>query len=78
MANKRKTKKNFEIHLNQLYADLYTQEQALDNFLYLANRSRVNCTTSNGINAAFANHTLGTLLRKYDPIAFNVQYNEWK
>lgn len=74
----KRTKKAFEAHLNELYADAYSQQQALDNFIYLANNSRHKSTTSERINEAYANRTLGSLLRAYDPIAFNVAFNDWK
>lgn len=74
----KKNKKNYETHLNELYADAYSQEQAHDQFRYLANRTRGNYTTSTNIINAYANHTLGSLLRRYDPIAFNSGFNDWK
>ena len=74
----KKTKKSHEQYLNELYADMFSQEQAHDEFRYLCNKSRGNYTTSSNIINAYANHTLGSLLRKYDPVAFNSSFNEWK
>lgn len=74
----KRTKKAFEAHLNELYADAYSQQQALDNFIYLASPHRDKSTTYPRIIAAYNNHTLGSLLRTYDPTAFNVAFNDWK
>ena len=60
-----------EKHLNAIYADSYSQSEALDNFIYLTNKARAKRTTEANIIKHFVNHELGTLLRKYDPIAFN-------
>jgi hypothetical protein len=68
---KHKTLAAKERHLNQLYADIFSQEQAVEHFIYLTNKSRGNYTTEANIRKHHTNHTLGTLLRKYDPIAFN-------
>lgn len=74
----KKTKKVYEAHLNAAYADAYSLYEAIDNFEYMCNRSRSRATTTNAIHVAHTNHTLGTLLRKYDPIAFNVGFREWE
>jgi len=72
------TKKNHEKYLNELYADMYSEEQAQDEFAYLTNRSRGKYTTRNAISVAHANHELGSLLRKFDPIAFECSFNDKK
>lgn len=65
-----------EQYLNELYADNYSESQAMDSFVYLANKSRGKHTTEAAIRNAYHNHTLGTLLRKYDPVAFNVSKSD--
>ena len=66
------TQKAKEKHLNALYADIYSEQEAMDNFIYLTNKNRSGGhTTEKNIRTCFYNHTLGSLLRKYDPIAFN-------
>jgi hypothetical protein len=70
----KKTKAAFEKHLNELYADIYSFSQAHDQFSHFKNGK----ITEREIYQAYNNHSLGTLLRKCDPVAFNVGFNEWK
>lgn len=73
----KKTKKAYEQHLNASYANAYSLGEALENFSYLSSKKGLK-TTSNRIQTAHNNHTLGSLLRKLDPIAFNTGFNDWK
>lgn len=60
-----------ERHLNQLYADCYSEEQAVEQFIYLTNKSRIGGhTTEKHIRHCHRNHMLGSLLRRLDPQAF--------
>lgn len=74
---KNKTKSDYEKHLNDLYADSFGMEQAIEQFIYLTSDKRGERTTKSNIISCYVNHQLGTLLRRYDPIAFNVGFNEW-
>jgi len=67
------TLKQKEAHLNALYKDAFSEDQAVDNFIYLTNKSRGKHTTEANIRNCAVNGTLGTLLRKLDPIAFNCE-----
>lgn len=69
MTNKSKTE--YERYLNQLYADIYGWGEVEENF------SHYKCTKAT-LLSAYHNHTLGTLQRKHDPIAFNVGFGEWE
>lgn len=69
----KKTHKNFEAHLNELYADAFSESQAWDNFQHWK-KGKIK---REEITTAVENHELGTLMRKYDPIAFHTAYNEW-
>lgn len=66
-----KTAKQKEEYLNALYFDIYSEEQAVESFIYLTNKSRGKATTENNIRNHYKRRELGTLLRKFDPIAFN-------
>lgn len=58
-------------HLNELYTDMFTEEQAVENFIYLTVKGRAGGrTTVNHIRNCHRNRSLGNLLKKYDPIAF--------
>lgn len=70
------TSKAHEAYLNGLYADVYSIEDAAEQFAYMANPSRGKHTTIAAIRSAAANSRLGTLLRKYDIIAFNVSKSD--
>lgn len=75
---KNKTKKEYERHLNDVYSETcYDYVTALDVFDYITVRSRGTHTTRENIIKHYNNQKLGSLLRKYDPIAFNVGFNEW-
>ncbi len=65
---KSKNKKEHEQYLNEVLTECYTPEQAVDNFIYLSNEATV--------REHYHQRTLGTLLRRKDPIAFQVSYKE--
>jgi hypothetical protein len=70
-------KKQFEKHLNESYADNYTEEQLYDDLVYLTVKGRTGGSISqNRLRLAIVNHCAGTILRKYDPIAFQCAYND--
>ena len=73
----KKTLKNYEIYLNEYHAEHYSTETLNDNFGYLTNKNRDKHVSGKGLLTAYYNKTLGTLLRKFDPIAFRVGFNEW-
>lgn len=65
-----------ERRLNALYADCFSVEQAVDHFIYLTSKQRTKRTTEANIRQQAINHQLGTLLRKFDPIAFHTSRND--
>ncbi len=65
----KKTKKQYEKHLNELYTDIYSEEDAVDNLSYLA--------SDKALRNAYNRRELGTLVRRNDPIGFNAGYNDW-
>jgi hypothetical protein len=67
-----KTKQWKEKHLNELFTDSFSEEQAVDHFIYLTSKQRGERTTEAYIRKCHRNRELGTLLRRLDPIAFNV------
>lgn len=61
-----------EKYLNQVYSDSFTEDQAVEQFIYLTNKSRAGgVTTENKIRKAYRDRTLGRLLRRLDFTAFN-------
>lgn len=62
-----------EKSLNNLYFDCYTEEQAVEKFIYLTNKIRGNHTTEKNIRKQYRMRKLGTLLRRLDPVAFNCE-----
>lgn len=65
----KRTRKMYEQHLNNMYADSFGWEQVKENFSYFKCREST-------LLSAYHNHQIGSLLRRHDPIAFNVGYNE--
>ena len=69
-------KREFELYLNELYME-YDPETLFENMIYLSNKNRKFRCNESTIRSAIANGTMGTLLRKYDSIAFEVAFNEF-
>lgn len=63
------TKQAYEKHLNAIIIDHYSESQALDTFHHLGAKEV--------ISRNYHNRTLGTLLRRKDPVQFEVNFNEW-
>jgi hypothetical protein len=63
--------KQKEKHLNELYTDCFSENQAIDNFIYLTSKNRSQRTTEAHIKKCYQNRELGSLLRRLDPTAFN-------
>lgn len=64
------TKADHEEYLNDLYADVYDWETCLEEFGHYC------ADEDDTITDAYHDRTLGTLLRRKDPIAFNVSHEE--
>jgi hypothetical protein len=67
-----KKQSNKEQRLNDMYSTCYSLNDAIDNFCYL-NDGKIRNST---IATHYTNHTLGTLLKKYDPIAYRIAISE--
>ena len=61
-----------EAQLNSMYSDSFSENQIVDMFMYLTNPVRGKTTTESYIRKCYRNRTLGTLLKRLDPIAFQV------
>jgi hypothetical protein len=59
-----------EKHLNELYFSCFSEEQAVEQFIYLTNKSRGKITTKAHIRKCYQNRELGSLLKRLDPIAY--------
>lgn len=59
-----------EKHLNALYFDCLSEEQAVKQFIYLTNKSRTRRTTEAYIRKCYQNRELGSLLKRLDSIAY--------
>lgn len=66
MANSKK-----ETRLNNSYSELFSEDQAIDIFIYLTNKNRGKHTSESNLRKCYRNNTLGTLLKRQDPIAYN-------
>lgn len=69
MANK--TKNDYENYLNNIGC-------SFENCEYITNPSRGKHLKAQSLRNALNNFEYGKVLRKYDPIAFETGYNEWK
>jgi hypothetical protein len=69
-------KKEFEQKLNRDYNLNYDDSHLIRDFSYMMNKSRGKHCTLQTIKNHVHQGRAGTLLRKYDSIAFEVAYNE--
>lgn len=66
-----------EQQLNLSFSECYSLDEAIGKFIYLTVPDRVGgCTTEAEIIQCYRNGTLATLLKKYDPVAFNCACND--
>jgi hypothetical protein len=71
-------RKQFEAYLNQLYAE-QDNETVYDQLIYLTVKTRNGGHISkNRLRQSIQAGKAGTILRKYDPIAFTCAYNNQK
>jgi len=69
---KKKTRKDYELYLNELGC-------SYENCEYLTNKNRNGgYLKPQSLKTSLSEGKYGTVLRKYDPIAFNVGFNEWE
>lgn len=62
-----------EKRLNELFSDYYDEDEAVEELIYLTSKERTHRTTENHIRECYRNGTLGTLLKRLDPIAYNAE-----
>lgn len=65
-------------YLNELYCDSFTAKQAFEIFENLCNPDRVDRTTTHNLVKCIQQRTLGNLMRRLDPIAFECSYQNWR
>ena len=59
--------------LNELYSSSYTEDEAIDQLIYLTNKSRGNHISEKKLRIAYREERLGEILKKYDPVAYNLE-----
>ena len=60
----KKTKSEYEKYLNQLFDEQLTDEEKIEKFAYILSSHK-------------HHKKLGSLMRRFDPIQFEVGYSEW-
>jgi len=67
-----RNEKEKESYLNDMYNDsISSEDDAVEQFIYLANKNRGDHTTERHIRECYRRAKLGSLLKRLDPIAFN-------
>ncbi len=66
-----KTKKDYEDHLNEV-------GMSFDDLVYITNPVRGRYISERKLRKDLGNNKAGTLLRKYDSIAFVSGYSDWR
>lgn len=61
-----------EERLNVLFSEIFSIDEATEKFIYLTNKKRGKTTTTKHIEKCYINNKLGSLLKRLDPIAFNI------
>lgn len=74
--NHNKSKNAYEKYLNQFYSEMVSSD-VFDKFIYFTNRNRTISLSEKLLWNWIYKNKIGTLVHKYDSIAFNVGYNEW-
>ena len=64
-------KNSKEKRLNDLYSDCFSEESAVEQLIYLTNKSRGKYTTESNLRKCYYDRTLGSLLKRLDIVAFN-------
>lgn len=64
-----------ERRLNDELSDIYTVDEAIDKFLYLTSPKRGEHISERELREHYENRELGTLLKRLDPIAYNMIEN---
>ncbi len=72
------TRKDYEKHLNEMLKDCFSFSQALHEYIYLASQNTKPRTSKSHLKQTIVNGELGSLIRRVDPIRFNVGFNEYK
>jgi len=58
--------------INEYYSNNLSCEDAIESLIYLTNKNRGKYVTENHLRNCYYSCTLGNLLKKLDPIAFNL------
>lgn len=69
------TKKEHEKYLNEIYSQS-NPDDLFDSFIYLTVRSRGKHIQKKNLTKHINKNTLGFVIRRYDPIAFEVSYGD--
>lgn len=72
MTTKSKTEKS----LNDYFDETFEYNELIEKFIYLTNKQRGDAISLKRLKNYILSKEVGTMLRKYDPIAFNTQYQE--
>ena len=67
-----------ENYLNEFYATRYSKKKIVDHLAYFTDKNRGEHTNEKTIRHHHDNHTIGTLIRKYDPVAFECTKSDLK
>ena len=59
--------------LNDTFSDSFNEDELVDNFIYLTNKSRGKHCSEMAIRKAYQNREFAQLLKRLDPIAYNVE-----
>jgi len=62
--------------VNEYYKSVYTEKQVVEQLIYFTSVQRKDKCSIDSIRRAYQNDTLGKLIKKMDPIAFNILKNE--
>lgn len=71
-------KKEFEQHLNNMYAENFTDDETFENLVYLTVPARGEHVSERTLRKHIRLGKAGSLLKRLDPVAYQCSFNDEK
>jgi hypothetical protein len=65
-----------EFKVNREFTQNYTEDEVVEKFIYFTNPDQGKRCTEKAIRKAYYNNRIGSLIRRHDPIQFNLLARE--
>jgi hypothetical protein len=61
-----------EFRVNRYFTENYTEDEMVQKFQHYTNKNRGKHCSEKAIRRSYQNNKIGSLMRRYDPIGFNL------